>query len=186
MHRAPAAAFSPDGRDQTALNPPCGAAWFCVAVFSRREFAVESALGDAGVEAWLPTRTVATAWTDRTKLTIHPLFTGYLFARFHARDASRVGRTRGIYRILSLDQKPIPISDGEIANLRIAVESSVKALPCPYVSGDAVTVEKGPLAGVSGVVVRTKGSTRVVVRCEILRRAVSVEIDANDVEKTKT
>lgn len=157
------------------------ASWFALGIFSRREFQVAEALRGEGVEAWLPTRTVETKWSDRTKLTTHPLFSGYLFARFAAREASRIRQTRGVFAILSLDNEPVAIPDAEIANLRRITASTLALAPCPYVTGESVTIKSGPLYGVSGVVVRTKGSTRVVVRCEILRRAVSVEVDASDV-----
>ena len=45
-------------------------------------------------------------------------------------------------------------------------------------AGDLVTIDSGPLAGVSGVVKKTKGALRVVVSVEMLRRSIAVELDA--------
>lgn len=157
------------------------ASWFALGIFSRREFQVAEALRGEGVEAWLPTRTVETRWSDRTKLTTHPLFSGYLFARFAAREASRIRQTRGVFAILGLDHEPVPIPDAEIANLQRITASSAAAA-CPYVAGCTITVARGPFAGVSGVVTRTRGAAVLSIPIEILGRSVSVEIDAADVE----
>ena len=50
-------------------------------------------------------------------------------------------------------------------------------------STKTVTIESGALAGVSGVVIRTKGAARLVVRVPMLMGAVNVELDAATVVK---
>lgn len=171
----------PIGPTPAPAAPP-GARWFALRVYSQREFRVAEALCGAGFEEFCPSRTVETRWTDRTKLSTHPLFTGYLFARFDDADAPRVRETRGVITILSIDQKPVSIPDSVIADLRHAV-SAVKVEPCAYVAGSAVTVARGPFAGRTGVVTRVKNATILSIPVEILGRSVSVEIDAADVEK---
>ena len=56
------------------------------------------------------------------------------------------------------------------------------SLPSPYLaSGDAVQVDNGPLEGLTGVVVREKGTDRLVISVSLLQRSVSVEIDRDHV-----
>ena len=64
-----------------------------------------------------------------------------------------------------------------------SVASQVPVAPCAYVAGETVLIESGPLAGVSGVVTRTKGAYRLVVRVPMLMSAVNVEIGADTVAK---
>lgn len=161
--------------------PPGRLHWHAVRTRSRFDFVVRDALLAASVEAWLPTVDETTKWSDREKRIVRPLFAGYVFARLAPDQYGSIRITRGVVQILSLDNEPEAIPDAEIANLQRITASSLALAPCPYVTGESVTIKSGPLYGVSGIVVRTKGSTRIVVRCEILRRAVSVEVDAADV-----
>lgn len=93
-------------------------------------------------------------------------------------------RLAGVIDVLPSRDRAQRIPDCEIDNVRRAAEAAVAASPCAYVVGEAVTVESGPLAGVKGVVQRTKGATRIVIGVEILRRAVSVEVDASDLKES--
>jgi len=54
--------------------------------------------------------------------------------------------------------------------------------PAPVTPGEVVLVKSGPLAGVEGVVVLVKGSTRVIVSIGLLNRGVSAEVDASCLE----
>jgi len=156
--------------------------WFALLLRSRHEFAVRDALRAAGVPEFLPTKTSESRWSDRTNSITRPLFSGYIFARFDPSFATSVAETRGVIRILSLNCKPCPIPDGEIANLRLAVEASASVSPCAYVAGETCRVERGPFAGVTGVIQRVKDQTTLYIPIEILGRSVSVQIDAADIE----
>jgi transcription antitermination factor NusG len=126
-------------------------------------------------------------WTDRSKVIIRPLFVGYTFVRFgcdpETFDASDVVRIPGVVQILPTSLNPFPISDAEIESLKIVLASNLPLSRCPYVAGETVFITHGALAGVSGVVIRTKGHTRVVVSVPMLMASVNVEIAAADLEK---
>jgi transcriptional antiterminator RfaH len=156
--------------------------WHALRLRSRHEFAVRDSLRAANVTEFLPTITVESRWTDRIAIVTRPLFTGYIFARFAAPDAAQVLQTRGVVQILSVDLRPVPISDAVIADLRRAVESPAPISLCAYVAGETVRVKSGPFTGVAGVISRVKGATTLTIPVEILGRAVSVQIDAADVE----
>ncbi len=72
-----------------------------------------------------------------------------------------------------------------IENVRAALSTGARTIPCPYITGDEVLIEAGPLAGVKGIVQRTRNGTSVIVKIEMLQRAVSVEIDFRDLSKQK-
>lgn len=162
------------------LAPP---AWYALRVASHREFRAANALAAAGFAEYLPVIPEVSRWTDRQKIIHRPLFSGYIFAKFDLSRATEILATAGVMQILATSLNPTAIPDAEIANLRRALESPAAAAECPYVAGASVVIDSGPLAGVAGVIVRTRGTTRVVVRCEILRRAVAVEVDAADIQK---
>ncbi|MDP9024309.1 MAG: UpxY family transcription antiterminator [Candidatus Eremiobacteraeota bacterium] len=160
---------------------PTGASWFVLRLRSRFDFAVRDQLRADSIEEFLPTREETTRWTDRMNVTTRPLFSGYIFARFDPREASRVRQTRGVVQILSIAQEPVPVPDEVIANLQRIAANPALVECCPYVAGSTVRVERGPFAGVSGIITRVKGGAVLSIPVEILGRSVSVEIDAADV-----
>jgi transcription antitermination factor NusG len=153
--------------------------WYALRLRSNTEFKVRAALQAYSIEVFLPTWSEDVRWSDRTRQTLRPLFPGYLFARMaEGPDIFRAIVTRGVVQILPNSHNPLSVSDAEIENVRRVVASKLVATPCDFVAGELVMIDSGPLAGVSGVVTRTKGALRVVVSVEILRRAISVELDA--------
>lgn len=167
----------------TAATP--SVSWFALRLRSRFEFAVRDALRAEQIEEFLPTRDETTRWTDRIATTTRPLFPGYIFVRFGSAYTVQLLKIRGVVQILSIDLQPVPIPDDAIANLRRAVEHPAPLSLCPHVAGDSVTVARGPFAGVTGVISRVQGATTLTIPVAILGRAVSVQIDAADVEPPK-
>jgi transcription antitermination factor NusG len=56
--------------------------------------------------------------------------------------------------------------------------------PHPFLSdGDRVRVTCGPLAGVSGILLRHKDTCRLILSIELLGRSAAVEIDSTIVER---
>jgi transcription antitermination factor NusG len=52
--------------------------------------------------------------------------------------------------------------------------------PWPFLRvGQTVRVEKGPLAGVDGILQEFKGSYRVVVSISLLQRSIAAEVDGS-------
>jgi transcription antitermination factor NusG len=162
------------------VSSPARALWYCLRVRHRHEFATRDVLRGAGIEEFLPTFAVSSAWSDRTAVVTKPLFPGYCFARFDAAQKAQVF-VRGVLEILSLDNSPVPIPDDVIEAIQIAVLSPRPVVCCPYVAGASVTVSRGPFAGRTGVVIRTSGATTLFIPVEILGRSVPVELDAKDV-----
>jgi transcription antitermination factor NusG len=163
--------------------------WFAVWVFAHAEFVVEEALIGYGIETFLPTWAETTQWSDRKKTIIRPLFPGYLFVRCaDSADGRReprreILRVAGVIEVLPTNLNPQPVDGEQIENIRRALASRQPTAPCPYVPGDEIVIDRGPLTGVKGIVQRTKQGTRVIVRVEMLHRAISVEVAASDVLK---
>jgi transcription antitermination factor NusG len=162
--------------------------WYALRVASNREFRVWDWLGERGFEGFVPTVAEETRWSDRRKVIDRPLFPGYIFVR--RAEGARLDellRIPGIVQALPTNLAPELVDEYEIANLRMALAvaraTGRPAAECPYVACELVTIERGPLAGIQGVVTRTRGAARVAVRIEILRRSVSVEVDVADLEK---
>ena len=183
----------PSGRDRATGEP--GAAqgsagpgpasvgpWFALWTRSRAEKSVFEQLVRKEIEAFLPTVNRWSRWKDRKKLIAWPLFPGYCFARFDARDTLPVLTCPGVVSVVSFEGVPAPIPHGQIAAIQALVASELQFDACPLLhEGDQVEVTHGPLKGVTGRLVRKGPRTKLVLSITMINRAVCVAMDAADV-----
>ena len=156
--------------------------WYAVWTRSRHEQAVRTQLESKGYEAFLPTVARWSRWKDRRKRIDWPLFPGYCFARFDARETLPILKCAGVVNIVSFDGGIAPIPDEEIEGIRRLVTSELQYDPCPLIrEGMMVEVVHGPLKGIGGRLVRKGTQARLVLAVNLIGQAVSVEVDAADV-----
>ncbi len=154
--------------------------WYALYTRPRHEKAVAEQLVRRQVETFLPVREVLSRWKDRRKLVQLPLFPGYVFVRTALERKREVVSADGVVCMVGFHGTPAPIPDEQIEGVR---EICVTKLPCdpyPYLTeGREVRVIRGPLAGLSGILIRKKSKHRLVVSIDLLRQSVAVEIDAD-------
>ena len=165
--------------------------WYALRVSSNREKRVEQRLNDAGFVSFGPTYTTTSRWSDRVQTIERPLFPGYVFVKLalangHAiPQIANVLQVPGVIQILPANLSPVPVSEHELESVRRAVAAQVPLTACDFAAGQSVKVERGPLKGASGVVIRANGLTRLVINMTMLSRSVSVSVDASDVSMDK-
>jgi len=153
--------------------------WFAAEVWTGREHLAAEHLLLRGFEVFLPCYRENRRWSDRVKTVNRPLFAGYLFVRNARHTGASVVTAPAVKRIVASAGHPLPVSADEIATLKRAVAAQVSLSPCEYfTAGTLVDIESGPLHGVQGLVVRSKGNDRLVVSVTMLQRSVAIEIDA--------
>jgi len=161
--------------------------WYALRVRVAREKRAEQRLHDAGFTAFAPTYSQPSQWSDRLKTIERPLFPGYVFVQLALTNGQatpqivNVLQVPYIYQVLPTSLAPAPIPDAEIAAVRAALAAKVPLFACDYVAGQRVKVERGPLKGTEGVVLRRNGVTRLVISMTLLARSVFVHLDAADV-----
>ena len=154
--------------------------WFALTVRPNHERAATRALSNQGLEAYLPVYRARKRWSDRVRESDAVLFPGYVFCRFGLREKLRVLQAPGVRSIVGLGKAPVPVEDDEISAVRALLSSGRAIAPWPYVRiGQSVIIEHGPLSPLRGVILRTKGSWRVVVSVEALGSSISVEVDGD-------
>ena len=157
--------------------------WNAVYTRHQHEKLVAESLVGNGFEVFLPTYNVIRQWTDRKKQLSLPLFPCYVFLRSNFERRLRVLTTPGVHFLVMFAGRPAPIPDLEMDAIRKAVESTLRVEPHPFLRcGDWVRVTSGPLADVEGILVRKKGSYRLVLSAELLGKSIAVEIDAFSVK----
>jgi transcription antitermination factor NusG len=166
------------------LLPACAEPqWYAAYTCANHEKRVAEQLGVREVEHFLPLYSSVRRWKDRRVMLDLPLFPGYVFVRMATRDRLQVQTVPGVARLVGFDGSPTALPDEEIEALRTSLGGAVRAEPHPYlVVGRRVRMRSGPLAGMEGVLLRRKGSFRLVISIELIQRSVAVDADEADVE----
>jgi len=152
--------------------------WYALNVRPRFEKFVRTHLEEKGYEVFLPTYTATRRWSDRVKSVTLPLFPSYVFCRFDVNARLPILVTPGVNFVVGSGKTPVSVEENELSAIRCVMESGVATQPWPYLQvGDTARIEAGPLEGLSGIVMRMKGSCRLVVSVSLLMRSVSVELD---------
>ena len=162
--------------------------WYVVAVRLNYERSVAASLREQGRETFVPVYQVRRKWSDRNKEVELPLFPGYIFCRFDPRNRLPILQAPGVSSILGIrGAGPLPVEEAEIDGIRALVNAGLPVRPWPFLrEGSFVTVERGPLTGVEGIVIEVKATCRLVVSISLLQRSVSAEIDPDWVVPRKS
>jgi transcription antitermination factor NusG len=138
-----------------------------------------STLHGKGYEKFLPLYRSRRQWSDRVKEVELPLFPGYLFCRFDLRHTLMpILTTPGVINIVGAGKTPLPVADEEIESIRAILRAGLAVEPWPRLAvGSKVYIERGPLAGIEGIIMNLDKGHRLVVSVSLLQRSVAVEID---------
>jgi transcription antitermination factor NusG len=151
--------------------------WYALRVKSRHENTVAHHLQSRGFESFLPLYKCRRRWSDRFKEIELPLFAGYVFCQFDPFDRLPILTVPGIVHVVGIGKTPVAIDEAEIAAIQTAVKSGLPSRPCPYLIGNKVRIEYGPLCGTDGILLGFRGHRRLVLSVTLLQRSVAVEVD---------
>ena len=152
--------------------------WYALRIQSRLSDLASVTLRGKGYEEFLPLYRARRRWSDRVKQVELPLFPGYLFCQFDVNDRLPILTTPGVIGIVGAGKLPIPVDIEEIEAVRAILRSGLAAQPWPLLGvGSKVYIERGPLAGLEGILTNTDKVYRLAVSVSLLQRSVAVEID---------
>lgn len=144
-------------------------------------------LQERGYEEFAPSYKSQHRWSDRTKEVEQFLFPGYVFCRLDPHRRLPVLTAPGVVGLVGCGKTPVPIPDHEVDRIRRMVQSGLLVTPWPFLEvGQTILIERGPLAGVEGILEEVKGRCRLVVSIDLLRRSVSAEVERTWVRPLKT
>jgi transcription antitermination factor NusG len=172
------------GHQRSTGHPDKVPAWYAVYTRSRFEKKLLSELTDRSIEVFLPMREILSRWKDRKKRIWIPLFPGYIFVNQvdTPENRYRVLNVPGAVRFVGHEGCADRIPEEQILSVRRFLEAKIAIDPYPYLKvGHRVEIIAGPLKGLMGILVKKKGRFRFVLQVDLIRQAVSVEIDASDV-----
>lgn len=176
------------GRDNVCMtSTPMGLGWYALTVRHQHERQTERLLNWQGWETLVPIYKSKRQWTDRVKEIERPLFAGYVFCRFSLKDRIRIEDTPGVAQVVKFNGQAAEIEAAEIERVQAMLASRVRLSPWPYLkAGDRVRVERGPLRGLEGTLLRDGDAARLIVSVEMLQRSIAAEVDPDAVVPLRT
>lgn len=160
--------------------------WFAVRVRSNHERIAAVHLEERGYQEFAPSILVERRWSDRKKEVEQFLFPGYVFCRFDPQQRLPILTAPGVVGVVGFGKIPTPIPEHEIERIRRMVQSGLLVTPWPFLElGQTVVIERGPLAGVEGILEEVKGKCRLIVSINLLQRSVAAEVDRHSVRPVR-
>lgn len=143
-------------------------------------------LHDQILEVAVPVQEVVETKSNGTKKTVQKkLFPGYVLIHMYMNDVTWyvVRNTRGVTGFVGPESKPVPLTEAEMRNMGIAVDTPVVASIDANV-GDLIKVITGAWEGSVGEIKAINdGKQTVTIEVDIFGRATSVEIGFTDIQK---
>ena len=155
--------------------------WWVAHTKSRNEKALAHDLIRRNISYFLPMSWKVRRRSRRTIRSLLPLFNGYLFFCGEENERIELLRTDRVAHLIEVaDQETLR---GELMQIEQALRAGAPLTPYKYIkAGQRCNVIAGPLIGLQGIVVRTKGAARLVLQVDMLGQAASVEIDVDTIE----
>ena len=161
--------------------------WFAIQAKPSQEGVAENVVASLELETFLPRVRRECYSRCSWHQEVHPLFPGYLFARFCPdRHLHAVRYSRGVCRVVGAGGTPLPVEEEIITELqeRIGADGCVRLEDRSWLPGEVVSLENGPLRGWTGIFERelddghrvailleTINHARVIVEKHLLERA---------------
>ena len=173
------------------INPnnssnPISLLWYVIQTKPGNEHRVETNLVNQEIETFLPL--VETFQCQRGKIVqaIKPFFPNYLFCRLDlGLHYYKVKWTRGVSKILSAGNEPLPISERVIQSIRERiVKDNVVKLEDKLKEGDLVQITSGPFKDLTGIFQRKMSdSGRVRILLSLIGVDVPIQISQRQIKK---
>lgn len=155
--------------------------WWVAHTKSRNEKALANDLVAREVSYFLPMSWKIRSHRGRKTRSLLPLFGGYLFFCGKEKQRLEVLKTNRVANLIEVNNQEKFLS--ELLQIELALKSGISITQHKYLqAGRHCQVTAGPLAGLGGIIVKTKNAARLVLRIDMLGQAASVEIDTDLIE----
>jgi transcriptional antiterminator RfaH len=150
--------------------------WFALYTKARQEKALAREMLKQCIPFYLPLVKKTNVSHGRKRISLTPLFGGYVFL-FGAEDERvRCLASNRISRVLTVEQPEQLVFDLRQFRQLIAANAPL-TIEARLAPGRRVRVRQGPFAGLEGTVLKRRGETRLLVAINFLQQGASVEID---------
>ena len=165
---------------ETLLDEPpediAGRRWFAVYTKARQEKSLAREMLKQRIPFYLPLVKKTNVSRGRKRVSMSPLFAGYVFLFGAEEERLRCLATNRISRVLTVEQPQQFVFDLRQFRQLIAAGAPL-TIEARLAPGRSVRVRQGAFAGLEGTVLKRRGETRLLVAINFLQQGASVEID---------
>ena len=147
--------------------------WYVIQCKGGESFRATEHLGNQGYELFHPVLEVQKKRGGKLVWLEEPLFPHYLFIRLDrvASNWRPIRSTRGVLKIVTFGDKPLPVEDALVDTLREkGVEGHEAAANVYFRAGEIVEITEGPFKDLQAVFASHKGEERAIVLLNLLNR----------------
>ncbi len=156
--------------------------WYVIYTRSRAEKRVRDELTEKNIESFLPLQKQLRQWKDRKKWVEIPLISGYCFVRISKKEYEKVLQTNNVVHFVKFEGKAAVIPDSQIDYLRQMLSQydfEVNVSVENFRPGKKVEVIAGPMIGLRGELVESRGKNKFILRFSQINSVFTVEVPAS-------
>ena len=153
--------------------------WHVVYTRSRAEKKVQRELAFKNIECFLPLQKKLRQWKDRKKWVEMPLISGYCFVFISRSDYDTVLQTDNVVGYVIFEGKAAIIPDRQVLALKQMLKQfdfDVTVSFENFKKGKEVEIIAGPLIGLRGELIQTRGKSRFLLRISQIDSVFQVEV----------
>ncbi|WP_297095279.1 UpxY family transcription antiterminator [uncultured Draconibacterium sp.] len=155
--------------------------WHVIYTRSRAEKKVLQELLASDIECFLPMQKQLRQWKDRKKWVETPLIPGYCFVNITRKEYDQVLQLTNVVYYITFERKAAIVSQKEIDAMRTLLQQfdfEVDVTMENFEPGKLVEVIEGPMVGLKGELIESRGKNKFALRIEQINTSFLVEIPA--------
>lgn len=162
--------------------------WYVIQTRPKNEKKVFEQISRKDIEVFLPLIQTVRYWSDRKKKLMVPLFPGYVFVNtFKEERISAISNTYGALRYVMYQKRPAVITNDEIKNIKLSLQSpeKIRIEETKISEGDLVEITGGIFRGLTGYINEIRGNYKLIVNISELNSTFSVQLSNSEIKLLK-
>lgn len=160
--------------------------WYAVYTRSRAEKKVYNELVKRNITAFLPMRLTIRQWSDRKKKVEVPLFNSYVFVNISEKEYLPVLQVDNIVKFVTFEGKAVPIPPQQIEAIKAYIGEGAPEYndsDTTLEAGVNIEITRGPMMGLTGVLINLHGKHRVRVEIECVGQSLLIDVPRTSLRK---
>lgn len=168
--------------DQESATTP---AWYVIQCKGGESFRAAEHLANQGYEVFHPVLSCQRKRQGKLVTVTEPLFPYYLFICLDQLVSNwrPIRSTRGVLRLLTFGDRPIPVPAQLIETLS-AQPHSKEGIHSYFSAGEKVIINDGPFKDLEAIFTRLKGEERAIVLLNVINQPQHLEIPLDTLSKS--
>lgn len=158
--------------------------WYVIQCKGGESFRAAEHLNNQDYQVFHPVLNVKRKRHGKLTKVCEPLFPHYLFIRLDqiASNWRPIRSTRGVLKLLTFGDTPVPVDDALIDTLQQQPHSK-EGTHSYFTPGQKVTITEGPFKNLDAIFKSTKGEERAIVLINMLHRPQHIEMEVDQLDK---